>query len=84
MVAVLVAMEEARKEEPLYAGAHARKARFVKPTVEEIAAYCRSRNNGPLGCTDILAIPFFAKLSSRRKTPLSPGEPLQLSVSHKA
>lgn len=38
--------KEARKEEPLYAGAHAREARFVKPTVEEIAAYCRSRNNG--------------------------------------
>ena len=38
--------KEARKEEPLYAGARTREARFVKPTVEEIAAYCRSRNNG--------------------------------------
>jgi hypothetical protein len=38
--------KEARKEEPLYAGERTREARFVKPTVEEIAAYCRSRNNG--------------------------------------
>ena len=38
--------KEARKEEPLYACAHARDERFAKPTVEEIAAYCRSRNNG--------------------------------------
>jgi rubrerythrin len=37
--------KEARKEEPLYACARTREARFVKPTVEEIAAYCRSRNN---------------------------------------
>ena len=38
--------KEARKEEPLYACARTREANFVKPTVEEIAAYCRSRNNG--------------------------------------
>ena len=37
--------KEARKEEPLYACARTREARFVKPTVEEIAAYCLSRNN---------------------------------------
>ena len=38
--------KEARKEEPLYAGARTREAQFVKPTVMEMAAYCRSRNNG--------------------------------------
>ena len=38
--------KEARKEEPLHSRAHARDERFAKPTVEEIAAYCRSRNNG--------------------------------------
>jgi hypothetical protein len=38
--------KEERKEEPLYAGARTCEARFVKPTAEEIAAYCRSRNNG--------------------------------------
>ena len=38
--------KEARKAEPLYACARTREANFVKPTVEEIAAYCRSRNNG--------------------------------------
>ena len=38
--------KEARKEEPLYACARTREANFVKPTVGEIAAYCRSRNNG--------------------------------------
>ena len=38
--------KEARKEEPLYACARTRNERFAKPTVEEIAAYCRSRNNG--------------------------------------
>ena len=38
--------KEARKEEPLYACARTREANFVKPTVEEIAEYCRSRNNG--------------------------------------
>ena len=38
--------KEARKEEPLYACARTREANFVKPTVEEIAAYCRFRNNG--------------------------------------
>ena len=38
--------KEARKEEPLYAGARTREASFVKPTVMEMAAYCRSRNNG--------------------------------------
>ena len=38
--------KEARKEEPLHSRAHARDGRFAKPTVEEIAAYCRSRSNG--------------------------------------
>ena len=38
--------KEARKEEPLHSRAHARDERFAKPTVEEIADYCRSRNNG--------------------------------------
>ena len=38
--------KEARKEEPLYACARTREANFVRPTVEEIAEYCRSRNNG--------------------------------------
>ena len=38
--------KEGRKEEPLHSRAHARDERFAKPTVEEIAAYCRSRNNG--------------------------------------
>ena len=38
--------KEARKEEPLHSRAHARDGRFSRPTVEEIADYCRSRSNG--------------------------------------
>ena len=38
--------KEARKEEPLHSRAHARDGRFARPTVEEIAAHCRSRSNG--------------------------------------
>ena len=42
--------KEARKEEnnnkKRYSRARTREATFGKPTVEEIAAYCSSRNNG--------------------------------------
>ena len=38
--------KEARKEEPLHSRAQARDGRFSRPTVEEIADYCRSRSNG--------------------------------------